>query len=267
MEEQGEDRGGQAALRRAGLRRRRDHALVMPSAVFGLQDNDGGGGSQRRKSSSLVAAGGAVRWRSNEPRGKERASDARRPALVFVAQVLLSLVGMVVIPTRLAYELLIQPGSRAGNIESATTSPFSWVHPSDVRDTPNAGSSGLRSLKLRAGGAVGERRPVPIVGGKTGAWPEGGRDSSKGRTGARVLMQTSEEDSFTYTARTQFHLCVAPGATELTEEALRASIVDVFGVEESQVRVGRVRASVCLPRVLWLLSTRIGSSSSTQRQI
>lgn len=159
--------------------------------------------------------------------GKGRTS--RRPALVFLAQAALSFVGMVVIPTRLAYEVLVvqPPAARASAGPAAAAAAVSV----DLSRTAGAAVAG------GGGGAEGrrERRRLSDSGLWVDGGSEGGRFRAAGSKG-RALQTADDEESFTYSTRTQFHLCAE---SEITEEALRAGVMNVFGVEEAQVG-GRV---------------------------
>lgn len=151
----------------------------------------------------------------------------RRPVLVFLAQAVLSFVGMVVIPTRLAYEVLVvQPSPIRGAAVSL-----------DLRSEASPRTLTTGAAAGGRGGAEGrsDRRRLGDSRG-SGLWAddsegEGLREGSKGR----ALQAADDEESFTYTTRTQFHLCAALPGSEITEGALRAGVMDVFGVEESQV--------------------------------
>lgn len=155
---------------------------------------------------------------------------------MFLAQAVLSFVGMVVIPARLAYEVLVvQPPAASGASAGLTGA---------------AVSLDLRSDALAVEGRGGERRRLSVSHG-SGLWADGGEDEGEGEgwrasgSRGRFLQTADDEESFTYTTRTQFHLCAALPESELTEEALRAGVMDVFGVEEAQVCVC---VCVCLGR-------------------
>ena len=185
--------------------------------------------------SSLVAVGGARLLGDGRPR-KASMSIFRRPALIFLAQALLSFVGMVVIPTRLAYELLIQPGIATPAAARAAAGSDESTRSIDVRGTPVIFPDSLAARDRAAGGGGGSHGnringdDIVSISRKSI-----GVSSPTGRTGARALQTEDEgEDNFTYTARTQFNLCVAEG-TELSEEALRDAIAEVFNVSLSQV--------------------------------
>lgn len=172
-------------------------------------------------------------------------SSRRRPAVMFLAQAVLSFVGMVVIPTRLAYEVLVvQPPPSASAGPGAVSL--------DLRSgaSPGALTAGAAASGRAADGGGGEHRRLSDSHG-SGLGVDGGEEGEGLRTGSKGRVLQTAEDSFTYTSRTQFHLCAALPGSSITEEALRAGVMDVFGVEETQVRVCVCVCSavVCLPCV------------------
>ncbi|CAM9685805.1 unnamed protein product [Scytosiphon promiscuus] len=181
---------------------------------------------RRRSGPAGQGEGAPLDSRSSEGGFRRRESSGRRTALVFVAQAVLSFVGMVVLPTRLAYEVLVQPRIF------------------DRGDTgPADPSLSLKVVELAVGGAARDGRELGMGSHQrrlsdsqeAGTFsPGGSRASVAWGAGSRGrFLQAADEDSFTYTARTQFHLCTAAGS-ELTEDALRAGIVDVFGIDSAQ---------------------------------
>lgn len=203
-----------------GLRRRRDGASFTPIVSSGEPCNNGG-------ASAIISSG-----RSGVKTGSGRV--ASRPAAIFLAQALLSFIGIVVIPTRLAFDLLVQPrdDQQAHGPPSASPSAiFSFPKEGRSVTTPAPHASPASSVKplveeMMERGRHGHGDSVSSV--------LVSRGDTKGRTGARVLMQAgSDEESYTYNANTQFNLC-AFGVT-LEMEALSASLVDVLDLEEAQV--------------------------------
>lgn len=225
---------GEAARRRAGLRRRREAGALLLPRPSGLAVGavcDDGCGRGYDSLSSLVAVGGARLLGDGRSRKASMASF-RRPALIFLAQALLSFVGMVVIPTRLAYELLIQPGIGTPAARAAEGSDGS-IHSIDVRGTPVISPDPLAVRDHRAGEGGGGSRDGRINGDDILMSQKSRGVSSAGRTGARALQaeEGEGEDSFTYRGRTQFFVCVAEG-TALGEENLRDAIMDLLAVDQ-----------------------------------
>lgn len=241
-EEGGNARNRSAGLGRGGLRRRRDHEYSIFSKVS----------SAPHHGEECIT--GSRQWRS-PAWGKPESLSApaprrrRRPAAIFFVQALLSFVGVFVIPTRLAYEVLVQPGfaetsASRGSDESlfqlsgrgavAVTSAASG----EIAPRPKSDNDFIRQEEEKEGRSWsasfgGQHRVVKTERGLA--------VTSAARAGGRLLMQAEDEgDSFTYGARTQFHLCVATGV-QLEEEILKASIVEVFDVDESQVRIAQSR--------------------------
>lgn len=178
--------------------------------------------------------GGEGGWRgAREGRGGK---GSRRPALMFLAQAVLSFVGMVVIPTRLALEVLVvQPPAGAAAAGAAAVSLDLRSDAASAR-TPAAAAAAATGAASGLEGR-GERRRLSDSYG-SGLWGDGGEGEGWRAAGSkgRVLQTADDEESFSYTTRTQFHLCAEPGSS-LTEESLRAGVMDVFGVEEAQVCV------------------------------
>lgn len=181
----------------------------------------------------LPRGGGGEHCRGAREGGGKGLKSSRRPALMFLAQAVLSFVGVVVLPTRLAYEVLVvrPPAASGGGVGAAAV-----------------------SLNLRTGleGRHGGRRLGDSQG--SGIWAgererEGEREDGEGLRAAgskgRVLQAAGDDERFTYATRTQFHLCAALPGSVITEGALRAGIVDAFGVEE--VQVCALLISLCLP--------------------
>lgn len=78
----------------------------------------------------------------------------------------------------------------------------------------------------------------------------------KRRTGGRVLSQEDtggDGESYTYTAKTQFHVCASPGVS-LEEEALRASLVEVLALDEAQVCAPEFVRTVLRKRIVFCFS-------------
>lgn len=239
MSNRREEGAGEAARRRAGLRRRREGGALLLPRPSGLAVGavcDDGGGRGYDSLSSLVAVGGARLLGDGRSR-KASMSIFRRPALIFLAQALLSFVGMVVIPTRLAYELLIQPGIGTPAARAAAGSDGS-IHSLDVGGTPVIFPDPLAVRDHRAGEGGGGSRDGRINGDDVSISRKSLGVSSARRTGARAL-QTEEgegEDTFTYTANTQFFLCV-PMDIELTPEGVVEAIEDVLEVRDEYALV------------------------------
>lgn len=214
-------------------------ALLLPRpsglAVGAICDDGSGHGYDSL--SSLVAVGGARLLGDGRSR-KASMAIFRRPALIFLAQALLSFVGMVVIPTRLAYELLIQPGIGTPAARAAESSDGS-IHGIDVRGMPVIYPDPLEARDHRAGEGGGGSLDGRINGDDILMSRKSLGVSSAGRTGARALQaeEGGGEDSFTYRGRTQFFVCVADG-TSLAEESLMDAIMDLLEVDQTQVRDG-----------------------------
>lgn len=252
-EQGGRTGGGDSETKRRGMgviRRRAYHK--KPS---GFEHNDGFGerNSWNDKDDEEegrffgTARRGHGRSRSSSRMCSRKEGDkgsSRRPALIFLAQAALSFVGMVVLPTQLAYEVLVRSTpSGGGNHLGAGAPPASFSL--DVRAKSSWEiAAAARGLFPKAGEGGGEGRGrrrylsddgVVLVDGRNTA--VAGDGEVAGVQNARVL-QTAEEngDSFTYSTRTQFDLC-SETDSELTEDALRAAIMDVFEVQQSQVRV------------------------------
>lgn len=244
MSNRREEGAGEAARRRAGLRRRRDGggALLLPRpsglAVGAAVCDDGGGRGGCDSLSSLVAAGGARLLGDGRSRKKSTAFF-KRPALIFLAQALLSFVGMVVIPTRVVYELLIQPGIGTPSAGRTAAGSDESIHSLDVGGTPVIFPDPLAVRDHRAGrGSGGSHGGGGRVNGDDiSISQESLGVSSVGRTGARALQTETEEgeDNFTYTARTQFYLCVAEAAG-LTVQDVMDAVLTVVVVDPRQVR-------------------------------
>lgn len=238
------------AKRGVGMRRRRyQHEESCCEDGFGEGDNRSNNrsnakeGRHLRYSSPAGEAEGMPLGGRRSKGGSREASGGRRPALVFLAQAVLSFVGMVVLPTRLAYEVLVQPRIfDSMDTGSAAAPPLSLkvVEPG-MGGAAGDGGGGGRNSHRRLGG-IPEGGRLSTEGSSTGvAWGHG----SRGR-----FLQAADGDSFTYTARTQFHLCARAG-TELTEDALRAGIVDVFGVEPVQVCMCVYGSVTCVRSLFW----------------
>lgn len=235
------------------VRRRRHH--VEPS----FEDDDDGFGERNswndRRSAGddprdeeegrffrgAAARGGGGRSfsRIGSRKGGGGKDSSRRPALMFLAQAALSFVGMVVLPTQLAYEVLVRPPTPSGGGRNHRGSPISLgVGGESSRETAAA----ARGLFTKGGGGgrhgrrqLGDSGMVWVDRGSTASVAGEGEGASYEKIG-RVLQTADEEEgeSFTYSTRTQFHLC---SASALAEADLRASVMDVFGVEQSQVCV------------------------------
>lgn len=252
QEEGGRIGGGDSDISRRGMgvvRRRRHHV----EQSF-LEDDDGLGETNswndhdeeegRFFGTAKVARGGRSSSRTGSRRGRGK-DNSRRPALMFLAQAVLSFVGMVVLPTQLAYEVLVRPpppSSGAGNHRGAGASPASISLGLGAKSSRDAAEA-ARGV-FTTGGGEGGRRGRPYLSDSGVVWVDrSGTAAVAGEAAGASLrigrvLQTEEGeggDSFTYSTRTQFHLCAAAGS-ELTEGALRTGVVDVFGVEQSQVR-------------------------------
>ena len=234
MRNRREEGAGEAARWRAGLRRRREgEALLLPrpSGLAVGSGCDDGSGRGLDSLSSLVAVGGARLLGDGRSRNASMAIF-RRPALIFLAQVLLSFVGMVVIPTRLVHELLIQPGIGTPAARAAAGSDES-IPSLDVRGTPVIFPDPLAVRDHRAGEGGGGDHSGRINGDDISISRKSLGVSSAGRTGARALQTEDGEDKFTYKTRTQFFLCIEE-STLLEEEDVTDAIVEVFGLDPTQ---------------------------------
>lgn len=243
MEQQEDGGGGYVEMPRrgVGVRRRRHHESLrqrqVASSSSSCEDGFGEGSSRGRNKSSNEygrfwrRGGGQAKGSGG---GKEGAGG-RRPALVFVAQAVLSFVGMVVLPTRVAYEVLLQPRVFESHRGEPPPPPLSLAVRSNTGAAAAAGSSSGTLVKEGAGEGGGRRRLSDFSRDGGGGGSDGLVSSNKAGWRSRRVLQTDDGDSFTYTSRTQFDLCAAPGS-ELEEDALRAGIMDVFEVEQEQVR-------------------------------
>ncbi|CAM9168630.1 unnamed protein product, partial [Ectocarpus sp. 12 AP-2014] len=242
MEQQQDGGGGDVEMPRrgVGVRRRRHHESLRQrqaaSSSSSCEDGFGEGSSTGGRNKSSNEDGRFWRRGGGQARGSggsKEGAGGRRPALVFVVQAVLSFVGMVVLPTRVAYEVLLQPRV----FESHRGEPPSLAVRSATGAAAVAAGSASRTLVKEGAGEGGGRRRLSHFSRDGGSGGGGGSDglvsSKKAGWRSRRVLQTDDGDSFTYTSRTQFDLCAAPGS-ELEEDALRAGIMDVFEVEQEQ---------------------------------
>lgn len=248
-----------AAARRAGLRRRREiigHGLTChdvsrdfdysidlgtpkcDNVRAGGGHNGSGGSGRRRWDGGIVGAS---------------SSSAKWPAKVtFLAHALLSFVGVVLIPTRLTYELLIRPESfaEANETRALAHGVRAGIAPAVGGRAPSLFDSGkdnsatgsvLASATLRrqsrgaqAGDGGGGRGAEESNGLKGSGWVAGERNLQESEGG-----DGEEEDSFTFTAKTQFYLCSA--VLELNGGVMQTAVEEVFGVVESQVKWSQLK--------------------------
>lgn len=225
-------------MRRVGLRRPRyrNERLGESGVCFGEAKeracdekySDSGMVRGRRVRSTTTGKTSALR---RESRGVFSFS---RPELIFFVQALLSFVGIVVIPSRISYEFLIDRSQVTGNGSNQHGSRYApWVPDVSVARHQHVNEPPRTFARIILEAFTGDVGPNFDNGGHYG-------DSSMGQTfrrsGSRVLMQTDEEDgeSFTYTARTKFYLC-SDQSIDLDTDELSGNIESIFEVDEVRV--------------------------------
>ena len=244
--EQGDRRSSPegAAMRRASLRRRREY-----QTCFGAIDDFGEArkwgcvwdwvtvvaSANRDRCPRSMRTGGC----RDGLRGREASKvSPYRPGLVFLAQALLTFFVIVVIPARLAYEVLIirpEEVSEIGSERAGSSHEYlPWVRNAgvvlhhEIRESPESMGQLVQGMDGHVGGG-GDRYDgdASII-------------RSSRRSGSRVLMQVEEEegDSYIYTARTQFFLC-AELTVGLDETQLMETVMQEFNLSNSQVRRAR----------------------------
>lgn len=190
------------------------------------------------KDGGIWVCGGKVLVDEQQQRPKTmrtRTFHPRAMTLSFLTNALVSFVGVVVIPTRFTYDLLLASRSTTVTVDGRNhdehrrglgSSVWRGGGGKDGTIHTGEGVSGAVWVSLGMGDGAGE---------KVGDWR---RKIAKRGGGGRALMQASQEEaseSFTYTAKTQFFLCSE--VLELPEETMQAAVMEVFSVDESQVRV------------------------------
>lgn len=173
----------------------------------------------------------ATRKTSGLRRESGGAFSSSRPELIFFVQALLSFVGIVVIPSRISYEFLIDRSQVTGNGSQQHGSSYAPRVPDvSVARHQHVNEPPRTFARIILEAFRGDVGPNFDIGGRYG-------DSSLGRTsrrsGSRVLMQTDEEEgeSYTYTARTRFYLC-SDQSIDLDNDELSDNIVNIFDVDE-----------------------------------
>lgn len=214
------------------MRRRRHQSLASceDGAGFGESSNTASIFLQQTVDGRMASGSGEG---ARQPWVGERGgkgSIGRRPALMFLAQAVLSFVGMVVLPSRLAYDVLVQPPRTSSTPKAAAVSLDLGARSSEAAPAALVAGGGGGGGSREKGG---RRLLSDSLSG--GVWVDeegmvGGADRTKGRA-----LQT-DEDSFTYTSRTQFHLC-ALQESAIDVESLRGAVVNVFDVDEAQASV------------------------------
>lgn len=162
------------------------------------------------------------------------ATSASFPPLMFFVHALLSFVGVVVIPTRLSYEVLLGPSEQ--DALSATITRWTGLARPDTHELGATFLSGakeprpelLTSFRRQNGGVHGESTHGSLFaaqGPSEGAYSNG---HNTGYGGRRVLSQTDDEEaeSYTYSSVTTFSLCFVSDYDN--EDVLKSALEELF---------------------------------------
>lgn len=161
------------------------------------------------------------------------ATSTSLPPLMFFVHALLSFVGVVVIPSRLSYELLLGP-SEQDALSAAMTRWTGRARPGTLEHgaTISSGANKPRpevvtSFHRKNGGARGESTYGSLFaaqGPSEGAHSNG---HNTGYGGRRVLSQTDDDDDrYTYSSVTTFSLCFVSNFTD--GDALKSALEKLF---------------------------------------
>ncbi|CAM9911247.1 unnamed protein product [Discosporangium mesarthrocarpum] len=153
----------------------------------------------------------------------------------FLAHVILSFVGVVVVPVGLSYDLLIRRGGASGNglTGFSASASFLWESKGGIglfRPPPPTAFEELEHAWQV------EETPATLWEARGATWIAGTVESAHGtRAGSgRVLMQAEEEDeSYVYATTTKMSLCVKGSVVEAS--VMMDAVKEVFSVEETQV--------------------------------
>lgn len=189
--------------------------------------------------------------------GRRMGRSPKNMTLTFVAHALISFVGVVLVPSRLAWEVLVvQSNSQhqsslfgmmtAANVERSEAI-FRGLRVKEIPVGTGGTRGGRGSIRHpgvvawegegEAGGAGGEDWLPLSIGdhdGRGDAHGDHRKAGANARNSGRRALQT-EEESFTYASITKFHLCSQ--VQNLTQPVMEDAVLEVFGVESSQVRV------------------------------
>lgn len=210
---------GEAVSSHSSLRRRRDMGALASTSNLHVS---------RRGKANRGSTGG--RWWS------ERSAKCRAifPVVMFLVHALLSFVGVVVIPMRLTYELLVRPDVQD---KSTTANMIRGIAHENSRDI------GVRFFSLAGIGPSNERGPQlwrtqGIRGGlKTilslgmeGANQKANSVHRKAGTGGSRSLQSGDDDDgsnvlFKYNSSTNFSLC---STVNLDSDVVRDALVEVL---------------------------------------
>lgn len=184
--------------------------------------------------------------------GSSKRMGAKAKTVTFVVHALISFVGMVVIPARLTWEMLIVRHS-TGSSRNGSNDPVIFEEAAAAAAAAEGSREALSALHTTLSGAVawkyvthdGGDAPVEeddawvLVSERSHAVGIGGDHFGSSRGEGRRRMQAEEEggavegESFTYNAITQFYLC--SNVADIPAEAMQAAVLEIFGVDESQV--------------------------------
>lgn len=189
--------------------------------------------------------------------GRRVGHSPKNMTLTFVAHALISFVGVVLIPSRLAWEVLVVQSPpqhqsslfgmmTAANVESSEAI-FRGLRLEEIPVGTSGTRGGRRSIRRpgivawegvgkagRAGGEDWVSLSLGDHGGRGDALGDNSKSGANTRNSGRRTLQ-EEEESFTYTSITKFHLCSQ--IQNLTQAVMEDAVLEVFGVEASQVSV------------------------------